>query len=315
MLKAGIFLDTENLSHCGGWGMNVEILRRLCEAQGTAVVRANAYVAVDEQRERDPQHLDYGRKKQGFRAALRRAGFHVVTKPVRRWHNTDGSTNTKADADIDIAVDAMLQAQNLDRILLGTGDGDFTVLVRALQSRGRRVDLVAFSNVAGELRREVDTFFDGYLIPGLLEVRGGAQRCRGVLHSVDEQRGFGFLSHYTGLGRDAENGDLFLHINDLEGGRYNNEEFARLRGARDTYIEFDVERSGDKPRAVRASVFRPLADEPPSPEASAARAAPAGEEASAARAALAGEEAAAVGEEGPEAAAEDAAAAGDEERD
>jgi uncharacterized LabA/DUF88 family protein/cold shock CspA family protein len=292
MLKAGIFLDTENLSHCGGWGMNVEILRRLCEAQGAAVVRANAYVAVDEQRERDPQNPDYGRKKQGFRGALRRAGFHVVTKPVRRWHNADGSTNTKADADIDIAVDAMLQAQNLDRILLGTGDGDFTVLVRALQSRGRRVDLVAFSNVAGELRREVDTFFDGYLIPGLLEVRGGSQRRRGVLHSVDEQRGFGFLTHHTGLGRDAENGDLFLHINDLESGRYNNEEFARLRGARDTYIEFDIDRSGDKPRAVRASVFRPLAE-----------------------AAAAAEEAPAAAAEAPAAGAEAAVADGGGERD
>ena len=295
MLKAGIFLDTENLSHCGGWGMNVEILRRLCEAQGAVVVRANAYLAVDEQRERDPQNPDYGRKKQGFRAALRRAGFHVVAKPVRRWHNPDGNVNTKADADIDIAVDAMLQAENLDRILLGTGDGDFTVLVRALQSRGRRVDLVAFSNVSGELRREVDTFFDGYLIPGLLEVRGGPQRRRGVLHSVEEQRGFGFLTHHTGLGQDAENGDLFLHINDLEGGRYNNEEFARLRSARDTYIEFDVDHAGDKPRAVRASVFRPL--EP--------AVAGAGEEPAVAGA---GEEAAAAG-------AEVAAADAGEERD
>ena len=44
---------------------------------------------------------------------------------------------------------------------------------------------------------------------------------------------------------------------DLEDGRIRNEEFAALKGARDTYIDFDVESSGEKVKAVRASVFRP----------------------------------------------------------
>jgi len=40
----------------------------------------------------------------------------------------------KANADLELAVDALLQAENLDYVLLETGDGDFMRLVRALQS-------------------------------------------------------------------------------------------------------------------------------------------------------------------------------------
>ncbi len=260
MLKAGIFLDMENLSRCGGWGMNVEVIRRLVEAQGATVVRANAYMAMDEERERDPEQREYARKKAGFRDAVRRAGFHVVTKSVRRWHNEDGSTNVKADADIEIAVDALLQSEHLDYIMLGTGDGDFIRLVRALQNRGKRVDLLGFSFVSGVLRREVDYFFSGYLMPGLLEPRGGPQRERGYLHAVDEDRGFGFLTRQTGLAPGQEDSSLFLHIKDLEGGRLRNEDFAQLRRLRDTYIEFEVDSSGDRPRAIRATVFTPMND-------------------------------------------------------
>jgi uncharacterized LabA/DUF88 family protein len=50
------------------------------------------------------------------------------------------------EADLDLAVDALVQAENLDYILLGTGDGDFVRLVRALQNRGRRVDISVFND-------------------------------------------------------------------------------------------------------------------------------------------------------------------------
>ena len=40
MLKAGIFLDIENLVRCGGWGIRYGVVRRLAEAQGATVLRA-----------------------------------------------------------------------------------------------------------------------------------------------------------------------------------------------------------------------------------------------------------------------------------
>jgi uncharacterized LabA/DUF88 family protein/cold shock CspA family protein len=258
MIKAGIFLDSENLSRCGGWGMDVEVVRELVEAQDATIIRANAYMAVDHEREKGYANKEYARKKQGFRDAIRRAGFHVVQKPVKRYRNEDGEIHTKANADIDLAVDALLQSEQLDYILLGTGDGDFLRLVRALQNRGKRVDLLAFSFVSQELRREVDYFFDGYLVPRLLEAKADPKRHRGIVHNVDEERGFGFLTHYLGLRPKDVNTDMFLHISDLEDGRIRNEEFAALKGERDTYIEFDIDSSGERPKAVRSSVFRPF---------------------------------------------------------
>ena len=38
MLKAGIFLDVENLSRNGGWGMRYDVLRELVQAQGAIVL-------------------------------------------------------------------------------------------------------------------------------------------------------------------------------------------------------------------------------------------------------------------------------------
>ncbi len=61
-----------------------------------------------------------------------------------------------------------MQSWKLDRIMLATGDGDFVQVVRALQNKGCRVEVVAFDNVSRDLRREADMFISGYLVPGLL---------------------------------------------------------------------------------------------------------------------------------------------------
>jgi uncharacterized LabA/DUF88 family protein len=92
------------------------------------MLRANAYVAADFDREALDQ--EYARRNKEFRNAIRRSGFHLLVKKVRRFMNEDGETILKANADLDLAVDALVQSENLDYILLGTGDGDFVRLVR-----------------------------------------------------------------------------------------------------------------------------------------------------------------------------------------
>lgn len=170
MLKAGIYLDIENLVRNGGRGMRFHVIRDLVQAQGAIVLRACAYIAVD--REREQREPEYRRKGEDFRNVLRRQGYHVMQKEVRRFRDDEGNLVAKANADLDMAVDALLQAENLDYLLLGTGDGDFLRLAQALQNRGRRVDLLSFSNTSGQLRQQVDTWFPGYLLPGLLAVPG-----------------------------------------------------------------------------------------------------------------------------------------------
>ncbi len=259
MLKAGIFLDVENLTRNGGYGMRFRTVKELVEAQGGEVLRANAYMAVDEEREaEDPE---FRKKKQNYRDRVRREGFHLVLKEVRRYRNADGEVVTKANSDLDLAVDALLQADNLDYILLGSGDGDFLRLVRALQNRGKRVDLLSFSNTSGRLRRDVDYHFSGYLMPGILPEEAGEEAPkRGIMHAVNEEKGFGFLTHWTGLGVDDVRDDIFLHISDLEDPRghpVSNDRFARLKDDQ-SVVEFELEPQEEgKVKAANARIFEP----------------------------------------------------------
>lgn len=240
MLKAGIFLDMENLNMNGGWGMRYDIIKELVEAQGTIVLRANAYVAVDSKKEK--MDYEYREKAQSRREKIRLAGFHIVEKEIKRFRNDDGSETVKANADLDMAVDAILQAENLDYIMIGSGDGDFLRLVRALQNKGKRVDAIAFNNVSGGLRREVDYYFPGATIPRLLLIKNNTQkiRFRGVLDYVNDEKGYGFLSIRTGYGvTDIESG-IFCHISQVkEDDDYiTNDRFSAL-ASNNGVIEFD----------------------------------------------------------------------------
>ncbi len=256
MLKAGIFLDMENLVINGGWGMRLEVIKELVEAQGTTILRANTYMAVDSNRER--QDYEYREKALKYRDRIRKAGFHIVEKEIKRFRNEDGTETVKANADLDMAVDAILQAENLDYILIGSGDGDFLRLVRALQNKGKRVDAIAFSNVSSELKREVDYYFPGTIIPALLPISDNAQQTkfRGTLEIVKE-KGFGFLSIRTGLQvTDIESG-IFCHITQVKenGASITNERFLEL-AKRNAVIEFERVESAKGVQAENAIVYQ-----------------------------------------------------------
>ena len=248
----------ENLTRCGGWGMRYDVLKELLVAQGGEPLRMNAYVAMD--REREAQDLDYRRRKEEYRNALRREGIHVVRKLVKRYRDSENQLVMKANADLDLAIDALLQSENLDYVLLGTGDGDFLRLVRALQSRGKRVDLLSFSNTSRELREEVDYHFSGYLVPGLISYPSDPpERQRGIMHGVNEEKGFGFLTYSTGLRITDARDDVFCHISDftVNGNPISNDAFASLK-TRQAIIEFDlVEQDDGRVKAVNATEFKP----------------------------------------------------------
>ena len=209
MIKCGIYLDVENLIRCGGRGMNYASIIKFVEAQGAKAFLANAYMAQDV--EREAQDYSYRIKRKENRAWIRRQGFRLVLKRVQRFSDEDGEIITKANADLDLAVDALQQSTNLDYILLGTGDGDFLPLARTLQSHGKRVDLLGFQNVSRVLQDEVDRFHSGFLVPGILPLENG--RFRGVLHSIYEDKGYGFLACYCSPTASFMRDDVFLHIN------------------------------------------------------------------------------------------------------
>jgi uncharacterized LabA/DUF88 family protein len=158
-LRVGVYVDAENLTHNGGDRMQYRVLRNIaCREVGQAI-RLNTYIAFDDRRAQEDRQ--YRESMLEYYSAVRDAGFKIIEKKVAHYTDRNGVERSKANADLDMAVDCLLQSEHLDRVVLGTGDGDFVQVVRALQNRGCRVEIVAFDNVSGNLRREADHFLSG----------------------------------------------------------------------------------------------------------------------------------------------------------
>ncbi len=197
MLKTGIYVDAENIRLCGGYGMRYDVLVDLANAGNSLLLRANSYLAEDRARTQDD--AEYRQKLYRYHDVIRQCGFKVIKKFVKHFVDDEGILTTKANADMDLAIDALLQARNLDRIILLTGDGDFIRLVLALQNMGCRVDVIAFRHASNDLKEAADHYLSGYLIPGLLPFANshhGENRQRGVVVNYNMDRGFGFMRYY-----------------------------------------------------------------------------------------------------------------------
>ncbi|WP_136797414.1 MULTISPECIES: NYN domain-containing protein [Desulfosediminicola] len=197
MLKTGIYVDAENIRLCGGYGMRYDVLVDLAQAGNSELLRANSYLAEDGERTKDDP--EYRQKLYRYHDVIRQCGFKVIKKFVKHFVDDEGIITTKANADMDLAIDALLQARNLDRIILLTGDSDFIRLVLALQNMGCRVEVIGFKYVSHELKEAADSFLSGFLVPGLLPIlNGGAEeRQRGFPMNYNPDRGFGFMRFYT----------------------------------------------------------------------------------------------------------------------
>jgi len=202
-LRVGVYVDVENVTRNGGRGLRFDTLRAFACRDGGEAIRLNAYLAFDEHRAEDD--VDYRLRTTRYHFALRDVGFKVIEKPVQWYTNDEGIRVSKANSDLDLAVDMLLQSAKLDRVLLVSGDGDFIQVVRALQNNGCRVELIGFQNVSYDLRCEADLFISGFLVPRLIpqaptpawgEIGG---RVRGTCYHYNSEKGFGFLRYLVGL--------------------------------------------------------------------------------------------------------------------
>ncbi len=194
-------MDAENIRMSGGFGMRYDVLVELANDPRSVLLLANCYLAED--RERTRRDREYRQKLYTYHNILRQCGFKLSKKYVRRYYDDEGNVTTKANADMDLAIDALLQARNLDRIILVSGDGDFIRLVTALQNMGTRVEVIGFHNVSQELREAADSYLSGFLIPGLLPIHHDpddnleeGEWFRGTVINFNQERGFGFFRYY-----------------------------------------------------------------------------------------------------------------------
>jgi len=157
--RVALFIDGANLyATARSLGFDIDYKRLLDLFSGRCtLIRAFYYTALVEDQEYSPirplvDWLDYN-------------GYTMVTKPTKEFTDAAGRRKIKGNMDIELAVDAMRLAKNLDHIVLFSGDGDFRRLVEAVQRRGVRVTVISTistqpSMVADELRRQADIFID-----------------------------------------------------------------------------------------------------------------------------------------------------------
>ena len=199
--RVGIYVDTANMYNNGGSRMQYDVLREFACRDDGQPIRLNAYVTFDAQRATTDNV--YRKGALAFHAALRSFGYKVIIKNVKWYIDDDNTRIGKANADLDLAVDALLQSDNLDRVLLATGDGDFVRVVQALQNKGCRVEVVAFNNVSNDLRQEADLFMSGYLVPNLAPTESSEEWgepdsiVRGWCYYYNSERGFGYMRYLT----------------------------------------------------------------------------------------------------------------------
>lgn len=210
--------------------MQYGILREFAARDGGEIVRLNAYTSFDAERARTDN--TYRSNVNNFYSVLRDLGYKVITKEVKWYEDESGNRYGKANADLDLAVDMLLQSNNLDRVLLVTGDGDFTRVVRAVQNKGCRVEILGLDNVSSELRREADMFMSGYLVPNLIPTTAQSDqpvwgkvgsRVRGICYA--HKQDYGFLRYLNEIAPglwmtdtrriDSPYGSVFFHDSNL----------------------------------------------------------------------------------------------------
>jgi uncharacterized LabA/DUF88 family protein len=157
--RIALFIDGANLhSTAKTLGFDIDYKRVLKEFEGRAtLLRAFYYTAIIED-----QLYSSIRPLTDW---LNYNGYTVVTKAAKEFMDAGGHRKVKGNMDVELAVDAMEVAGQIDEMFLFSGDGDLRSLVEAVQRRGVRVTVISTiacqpPMIADELRRQADVFTD-----------------------------------------------------------------------------------------------------------------------------------------------------------
>jgi len=147
--NVAVFVDVANIFYAAkAAGADIDYVTLLKAAvAGRDFVRAYAYTGLDPENE----------NQRNFHSFLARHGYKVVSKDIRKY----GDGKVKANLDIELVVDMMKTARNLDVAIVVSGDGDFAPAIRAVQEMGVRVEVISFrGNTSSDLIEAADAFYD-----------------------------------------------------------------------------------------------------------------------------------------------------------
>jgi uncharacterized LabA/DUF88 family protein len=157
--KIAVFIDGANLyATAKALGIDIDYKKLLAEYKSSGnLLRIFYYTALIQDQEYSSirpliDWLDYN-------------GYNVVTKDAKEFTDSEGRRKVKGNMDIELAIDAMELATEIDEAVIFSGDGDFRSLVEALQRKAVRVKVVSTIKTqppmaADELRRQADEFIE-----------------------------------------------------------------------------------------------------------------------------------------------------------
>jgi uncharacterized LabA/DUF88 family protein len=160
--NVAVFVDVANIFYAAkAAGVDIDYVTLLKSATaGRDFVRAYAYTGLDPDNE----------NQRNFHQFLARNSYKVVSKDIRKY----GDGRVKANLDIEMVVDMMKTARNLDVAVLVSGDGDFAPAIRAVQEMGVRVEVICFkANTSSDLIDVADQFIE---ITQIAKVEKGSSR-------------------------------------------------------------------------------------------------------------------------------------------
>ena len=147
--NVAVFVDVANIFYAAkAAGVDIDYVTLLKAATaGRDFVRAYAYTGLDPDNE----------NQRNFHQFLARHQYKVVSKDIRKY----GDGKVKANLDIELVVDMMKTARNLDIAVIVSGDGDFASAIRAVQEMGVRCEVISFrGNTSSDLIEVADLFTD-----------------------------------------------------------------------------------------------------------------------------------------------------------
>lgn len=155
-MKIGIYIDGANLFYQGkrsGWHIDYKKFHAWASKENEIVV-AKYFIG-------DPSWEPARSINQALNSYLKRVGFEVITKPLKRLRTKPGRFKNKCNFDVEIHDEIVHDLDKLDIVYLASGDSDFVRTKERVLSKKKRIKFLSYKQgCAWELRMSWHVFLD-----------------------------------------------------------------------------------------------------------------------------------------------------------
>lgn len=164
--KIAVFIDGAALYRTAkqlGFEIDWKLLREFFVSKGR-VVRLHYYTLVwTEENEDDKGDKDYVPMRP-LLDYLSYNGYSVISTVAQQYTDQGGESRRRGIIGVDLAVDAMQLAPQVDHFVMVMGGGEYRKLFQTLQNQGKKITLVGTITTGGMLadilRRTSDDFIE-----------------------------------------------------------------------------------------------------------------------------------------------------------